>query len=471
MENADTERLTEWINQPENESADVSFRPNTIYCGDCKDVLKHFPENCVDLIYLDPPFFSNRRFEVIWDDGYELRAFEDRWKGGISNYVGWMMERLIECYRVLKTTGSIYLHLDHHASHYMKVEMDKLFGEPNFINEIVWQRQTAKHSDSAQGAQHYGRLHDVILFYTKSQKYTWNQQYSPFSQDYIDTSYNLIEPVTGRHYQLTAIDGPGGAAKGNPHYEFLGVTRYWRYSKERMQELYKEGRIVQTRPGNVPRYKRYLDEMKGVPLQDIWTDIKPVSTKSESFGYPTQKPELLLDRIIETSSNPDDIVLDPFCGCGTAIAVAHQKNRRWVGIDVSPTACKLMAKRMRSLRAKVGEVGLPQTVSDLKKIEPFEFQNWVMEKLYGRISARKTGDMGIDGYYLDGTPIQVKQSEDIGRNIVDNFETAIKRADKKKGVIVAFSFGKGAYEEVARVKLEEGLEIILKTVEEILKEA
>jgi adenine specific DNA methylase Mod len=237
-----------------------------------------------------------------------------------------------------------------------------------------------------------------------------------------------------------------------------------------MQELYKEGRIVQTKPGNVPRFKRYLDEMKGVPLQDIWTDIKPVSTSSESFGYPTQKPELLLERIIKTSSNPNDIVLDPFCGCGTAIAEAHKLGRRWVGIDVSPTACKLMAKRMRSLRAKVGEIGLPQTVTDLKKIQPFEFQNWVMEKLYGRLSPRKTGDMGIDGYYLDGTPIQVKQSDDIGRNVVDNFETAIKRADRKKGVIVAFSFGKGAYEEVARDKLEEGLEIILKTVEEILKE-
>jgi DNA modification methylase len=352
----------------------------------------------------------------------------------------------------------------------MKVEMDKLFGEPNFINEIVWQRQTAKHSDSAQGAQHYGRLHDVILFYTKSGSYTWNQQYLEFSKEYKEKAYGPVEPGTGRHYQLTAIDGPGGAAKGNPRYEFLGVTRYWRYSKENMQKLYEEGRIVQTKPGNVPRYKRYLDEMKGVPLQDIWTDISPVSTSDQSYGYPTQKPELLLQRIVESSSNPNDIVLDPFCGCGTAIAVAHKLGRRWVGIDVSPTACKLMAKRMRKLRAKVVEIGLPQTVSDLRKIEPFEFQNWVMEKLYARISQRKTGDMGIDGYYLDGTPIQVKQSEDIGRNVVDNFESAIDRAGRKKGLIVAFSFGKGAHEEVARLKSAKGVEIILKTVEEILKE-
>jgi hypothetical protein len=178
-----------------------------------------------------------------------------------------------------------------------------------------------------------------------------------------------------------------------------------------------------------------------------------------------------LKRIIEASSDIDDIVLDPFCGCGTAIAVAHKFGRRWIGVDVSPTACKLMANRMRSIGAKGFQmIGLPKTVEELKAIQPFEFQNWVMEKLYARTSPRKVGDMGIDGYYLDGSPIQVKQSEDVGRNVIDNFETAMQRIGKNKGVIVAFSFGKGAYEEVARAKLEQGLEITLKNVEEILKE-
>jgi DNA modification methylase len=362
VENADTERLTEWINEKaEGSFAIVSFQPNAIYCGDCKEVLRHFPEKSVDLIYADPPFFSNRRFEVLWEDGYELRAFEDRWKGGINNYVAWMMERITDCYRVMKDTASFYLHLDHHASHYMKVELDKLFGESNFINEIVWNRQIGSHSDSKQGAKHYGRSHDVILFYVKSDKYNWNQQYEPFSEDYVTKFYKFVEPGTGRRYQLGDISGPGGAAKGNPHYEFLGITRYWRYSKENMEKLYKEGRIVQAAPASVPRYKRYLDEMQGVPLSDVWSDVKRISQTSESLGYPTQKPELLLERIIKSSSNPTDIVLDPFCGCGTAIAVAHKLERRWVGIDVSPTACKLMAKRMRGLRAKVIEIGLPKT--------------------------------------------------------------------------------------------------------------
>lgn len=328
------------------------------------------------------------------------------------------------------------------------------------------------HSDAKQGAKRFGSSHDVILFYSKTDAYTWNQLYEPFSQDYVDKFYKNIEPKTGRKYQLDNLVGPGGAAKGNPFYEFLGVKRYWRYSKENMEKLYKEGRIIQVKPGSVPRYKRYLDEMKGVPYQDVWDDIKRIAQSGESLGYPTQKPEALLDRMIQTSSNPTDIVLDPFCGCGTAIAVAYKLGRRWVGIDVSPTACKLMAKRMRSLRAKVGEViGLPRSATELRALEPFEFQNWVFEKLHGRVNPRKVGDFGIDGWVELDVPTQVKQSDDVGRNVVDNFETAIQRAGKDRGVIVAFSFGKGSYEEVARAKNDMNLDIRLKTVEEILNES
>ncbi len=450
----------------------VSFEPNTIYCGDCQDVLQRFPTESVDLIYADPPFFSNRRFEVLWGDGYELRSFEDRWKGGIQNYVAWMSPKLRECHRVLKETGSLYLHLDHHASHYIKIELDKIFGEGKFQNEIVWKRNIGSHSDTKQGATHFGRVHDVILYYSKGDKPTWHEQHEPYSQDYIDGFYKYTEKESGRRYRLGDLTGPGGKAKGNPHYEFLGVTRYWRYSKENMERLYKEGRIVQTRPGGVPAYKRYLDEMQGVPLSDVWDNVKPITKTKEDLGYPTQKPEKLLERIISTSSNPTDVVLDPFCGCGTALAVAQKLGRRWVGIDVSPTACKLMAKRLRSLRAKVGDpIGLPRSVPQLRELQPFEFQNWVFEKLHGRVNPRKTGDFGIDGWVELDVPVQVKQSSDVGRNVVDNFETAIQRAGKDRGVIVAFSFGSGAYEEAARAKNEMKLEIRLKTVEEILNES
>lgn len=443
------------------------FRPNTIYCGDCKDVLSKFPSGCVDLIYADPPFFSNRHYEVIWGDGYELRAFEDRWKGGIHNYVAWMVERLIPCYRVLKRRGSMYLHCDWHASHYLKVEMDRIFGENGCINQIVWKRSIA-HSDTKQGARHYGRLHDTVLFYVKSKNYTWNQQYTEYDKEYVDTFYSRVDEE-GRRYQATDLTAakPGG----DTLYEWRGKKpykgRYWAYSKSKMEQFEKEGRIVYTRTG-MPRYKRYLDEMPGVALQDLWTDISSAGLGKEKLGYPTQKPEALLERIIKTSSNPTDVVLDPFCGCGTAIAVAHKLGRRWIGIDVSPTACKLMEKRLRKLHISPSVMGMPLSEEALRNLEHFEFQNWVVQRLFGRVSTRKTSDMGIDGYTFEGYPIQVKQSEDVGRNIVDNFETAMRRKKAKKGVIVAFSFGRGAYEEIARAKLHENLDIKAITVKELL---
>lgn len=271
---------------------------------------------------------------------------------------------------------------------------------------------------------------------------------------------------------LDNIAGPGGAAKGNPLYEFMGIRRYWRYSKQRMEELFAQGRIVQVKKGTVPRYKRYLDEMPGMPVQDVWTDIQSIQSQSrERLGYPTQKPEALLERIIKASSNTTDIVLDPMCGCGTAIAVAQKLGRRWIGIDISPTACKLMAKRMRKLGVEKMELlGMPMTIDEIRALPPFEFQNWVCQKLMARVSEKKVGDMGVDGRLFDGSPLQVKQSENVGRNVIDNFETAIRRMKKIKGIIVALSFSKGAYEEVARAKNQDGLDIELKTIQDILGE-
>jgi len=398
----------------------VSFQTNTIYCGDCKEVLRHFPENCIDLIYLDPPFFSNKTYEVIWGDGYELRAFEDRWKGGIQNYIAWMTERIREFHRVLKEEGSIYLHCDWRASARLRVALDSIFGENNFRNEIIWCYTGA----SSKGQRQFPRKHETIYWYSKSDVWTFNAD-------------NLRIP-------------------------------YSESTLKRIEAGEKGGRSAES-VFHGERTKRTAHEL-GKIVEDWWVIPTIGSTAKERLGYPTQKPEALLERIIKASSNPNDIVLDPFCGCGTTIAVAHKLGRRWIGIDVSPTACKLMAKRLRSLRAKFFEIGLPKTVVDLKQLQPFEFQNWVIEKLSARINPKKVGDMGIDGYYLDGTPIQVKQSDNVGRNVVDNFETAMQRIEKNKGVIVAFSFGKGAYEEVARAKNEQGLEITLKTVEEILKE-
>ena len=272
---------------------------------------------------------------------------------GMKSYLIMMAVRLLEMRRLLKPTGSIYLHCDPIASHYLKSLMDTVFGAGNFRSEIPWKRSSA-HSDAKQGRNQHGRIHDTIFFYTKSSKWIWNPVYTPYDQSYIDQFYKHIEQETGRRYRLGDLTGPGGEAKGNPSYEVMGVTRYWRYSKEKMAALIQEGRVIQTRPGAVPAYKRYLDEMKGVPLQDMWTDIKPISSQAqERVGYPTQKPLALLDRIIRASSNEGDMVIDPFCGCATALVAADRLQRQWVGIDLSPLAAKLVLKRIKDDRGEL----------------------------------------------------------------------------------------------------------------------
>ncbi len=241
--------------------------------------------------------------------------------------------RLMEMRRVLKQTGSIYLHCDDTANGYIQSTMNVIFGVDNFRSSIVWKRTTS-HNDTRQGRKQHGRIHDTILFYTKSDEWAWNPIYVPYETDYVDSIYKYVDAETGRRYTLDNITGPGGASKGNPRYEVMGVTRYWRYSQEQMRELINEGRIVQTKPGNVPRYKRYLDEMPGLPLQDIWTDVKVLGSQSkERTGSPDQKPLALYERIIKASSNEGDIVLDPFAGCATTPIAAHRLGRRWVGID------------------------------------------------------------------------------------------------------------------------------------------
>ena len=321
-----------------------------------------------------------------------------------------MAPRLVELRRVLRPTGSIYLHCDPTASHYLKILMDAVFGPVNFRTEIVWKRSSA-HSDSKQGRQQHGRIHDVILFYTKSDEWRWNQLYMPYESEYAEGMYKYIEPKTGRRYGLFDITGPGAEAKGNPKYEVLGVVRYWRFSHEKMDELIAQGRVVQTKPGAVPRQKRYLDDMPGVPLQDVWTDINPIGAQAaERMGYPTQKPETLLKRIIETSSKPGELVLDPFGGCGTAIIAAQRLGRRWIGIDITHLAITLMKKRLFDTFGKDAQfqvIGEPTDVAGaeaLAKQDPYQFQWWALGLVDARPAEGKKGaDKGIDGriYFHD----------------------------------------------------------------------
>ena len=409
------------------------FQPNTIYCGDCRDVLRKFPDEIVNLIYIDPPFFSNKKYEVIWKDGYEIRAFEDRWKGGINHYTQWMEERLKECYKVLKPTGTLFLHCDWKAVHYIKVRLDDIFGRKNFRNEIIWNHQILGQAHSRA----FPKAHEHILRYTKSDKFMFNVEDPslrlPFS-DYILN--NLEHDEKGTYY-----------------------TRR-RATRKVTEEEKARGAYLKT----------YVDISKGRLMGDVWSDLPYYQPKGkEKLGYPTQKPEALLDRIIKAASTPTDLVLDPMCGCGTALVVAQKLGRRWIGIDVSPTACTLIANRLRKLGISPNIMGMPFTDEDLRKLQPFDFQNWVIQRMFGRVSKRKSMDMGIDGYTFEGVPIQVKQSQDIGRNVIDNFQTALRRARKNKGVVVAFSFGKGAEEEASRAHFEDHIEIKLLTVKELLK--
>jgi DNA modification methylase len=405
---------------------------SAIYCGDNVEVMRRdILENSIDLIYADPPFFSNQQYEIIWGDGYELRSFEDRWKGGVQNYIAWMEPRLRECHRVLKETGSIYLHCDWHANAYLRILMDKIFGDSMFRNSIVWHYS----GWNKKNKFNFNSRYDTILFYAKSDKqlfHSWARSWTSV-EEYVKVRKQKIRVDVKTKKKYVLSDAGGG-------------RRVMRFLEDAMKQ--------------------------GAYVDDVWDIDKLNNSAKEAQGFPTQKPEALLERIIDASSDPLSIVLDPFCGCGTSVAVAHKLGRRWIGIDVSPTACKLMAKRMRSIGAKqFAIIGMPKTLEEIKALQPFEFQNWVFEKLHGRVNPKKIGDYGIDGWVELDIPTQVKQSEGIGRNVVDNFETAIRRMGKSKGLIIALSFGKGAYEEVARVKNEEGLEIKLKTVEEILKES
>ena len=324
---------------------------NKVICGDAYGTIQKLPGESVDLCYLDPPFFAKRIFEVETKDG-KFNSFDDTWDNDIRNYLGYMIKVLVECNRVLKKTGSLYLHCDWHASHYLKVELDKIFGYENFHNEIVWKRHNA-HNDTKQGCKLFGRIHDTILFYSKTKDYTWNPIYDPYPEEYIQKYYRHVEPETGRRYAHGDLSGPGGRSKGNPRFEFLGVTRYWRFSKENMEKLYKEGRIIQTKPGNVPLLKRYLDEMPGMMLQDVWDDVKSVQvSKKESADYPTQKPIRLLERIIEVSSNEKDIVLDGMCGCGTTLVAAKNLDRKYIGVDNNSQACKISRNRLKLRKVK-----------------------------------------------------------------------------------------------------------------------
>ncbi len=388
-----------------------NFASESIWTGDNLAVLRGINSGCVDLIYLDPPFNSNRLYEAPIGSKAAGASFKDAWTlddvdvyehgeladrnpaaysvieaarqshgKGMQSYLIFMAVRLLEMQRILKSTGSIYLHCDTTAGHYLKLLMDSVFGAANFKTSIAWKRSVA-HSDTKQGRKQHGRIQDTLLFYVAGARWTWNPVYVDYDPEYVDGFYRHTETETGRRYRkgdLTAAK-PGGDTlydwrvkrrkdgdwvadledewmAPRDEWEYLGVgpyrNRYWAYSKTKMREFAHQGRLVYASTG-MPNYKRYLDEMPGVPLQDLWTDI-PVALGKERTGYPTQKPLALLDRIIRASSNEGDMVLDPFCGCATTLVAADRLRRKWAGIDLSALAVKLVDDRIAEDRGLWG---------------------------------------------------------------------------------------------------------------------
>ena len=456
---------------------------NKLILGDNLEILREMESETVDLIYLDPPFFSNRNYEVIWGDRGEVRSFQDRWAGGVENYIAWLKERVIEMYRVLKFSGSLYLHCDWHANAYIRVHiLDAIFGYGCFVNEIVWKR-TSTHNDTKQGSKHYGRVIDTIFYYVKDSKQgLFNPQYERYTSDYIATTYHRIDD-DGRRFK--ASDMSAAKPGGNTKYQWKGnyppKGRFWAYSKENMEQYEADGRIFYSKTGK-PYLKHYLDEMPGVSVDNLWTNCV-YRNKKERIGYPTQKPEALLERIIKASSNEDDLVLDPFLGGGTTIAVANRLGRRWIGIDQSVAAIKVSDMRLKKQAIPYAPPFIQQLhkydYDTMRYSDAFEFETFIIEKFGGRPNITQRSDFGIDGKTLDNTPIQVKRSDSVGRNVIDNFKSAVQRADRRLserlmaenkpiGYIIAFSFNRGAVEEVARLKNQDNIIIELKKVEDII---
>ncbi|HEV2383083.1 MAG TPA: DNA methyltransferase [Terriglobia bacterium] len=427
---------------------------NTLYYGDNLDILRRYvKDETVDLIYLDPPFKSNQDYNVLFaeQDGArsaaQIKAFSDTWKwdvaaasayqeaveqgGKLSEtlqgfrrivgdsdmlaYLSMMAPRLVELRRALKSTGSIYLHCDPTASHYLKLLMDAVFTPQRFHSEIIWKRTTS-HGNVYIG---YGDVTDSIFYYSKADHPTWHQQYVAYSEKYIETAFRHVDEK-GRRFTLENLRNPG--VRPNLTYDYKGYKPHsngWAISREKMEQYDREGRLwfPPNKEGRI-RLKRYLDEQPGYKLQSLWDDISPIGSRAEErLGYPTQKPEALLERIINASSNEGDTILDPFCGCGTAIAVAERLKRRWIGIDITHIAITLIKHRLFSAFGTAPQykvIGEPTSLPDAEELarqDPYQFQWWALGLADARpVEQKKGADKGIDGrLYFHDEPKATRQ--------------------------------------------------------------
>ncbi len=458
-----------------------------LYFGDNLNILRDEIKNeSIDLVYLDPPFNSKRDYNLLFktpkghDSDAQIAAFDDTWHWGeqaerefaellhqqntnvsemiqalrnflnesdMMAYLTMMTNRLLELHRVLKPTGGLYLHCDPTASHYLKIVLDTIFGAENFRNEIIWKRQSA-HSDS----RGYGSVHDTLLFFVKSSDFIWNETYQPYEEEYVEQYYRYADE-NGRKFMSGDL-GAAGLQGGGYSYEWKGVTRIWRVPLETMKRLDSENRIFYTKNG-IPRIKRYLDEAKGMPIQDLWNDIESLrSWNAERLGYPTQKPVSLLERIIQASSNEGDVVLDPFCGCGTAVHAAEALKREWIGIDITHLAISLIEKRMKDAFPNITfEVhGTPRDLDGARNLaerDKYQFQWWACSLVNAQPyqGKKKGADSGIDGliFFQDDNSgakkiiVSVKGGEHVGVTMVKDLIATVEREKAAIGLFVTLA--------------------------------
>lgn len=469
---------------------------NQLWFGDNLTILREeISTRSVDLIYLDPPFNSNANYNVLFrtpsDEAAsaQVEAFRDTWTWGneaqwaldeimvtggpvatiihalhaalgesdMMAYLVMMAQRLHELKRVLKPTGSLFLHCDATASHYLKIILDAIFGPELFANEVIWQRSTGKSLMSRRLPNN----HDVILVYSGGKERIWNgdELYEPYDMNNLPRT--ILEKYVhddgdGRRYQLDNLINPN-ANRPNLTYEFLGVSRVWRWTKERMLKAHADGLIHQSAPGRVPRLKRYLDEQRGMPLGDVWTDIPPLNSQAkERLGYPTQKPVKLLNRILRAASNPGDVILDPFCGCGTTIAAAEEIDRNWIGIDVAFHAIKVIEDRIQTVNSgsKYEVGGIPKDFESAQRLafkDKFQFQWWAnyLVGVQTLKEIKKGPDRGIDGqmYFMNGPKgwgrilTSVKGGQNVGTRDVREFKAVIDREKADMGLFICLRGG------------------------------
>jgi DNA modification methylase len=498
---------------------------NQLYYGDNLEVLQRYvADDSVDLVYLDPPFNSKRNYSVIFsrndkvedENTAQIEAFEDTWhwthvteaqfgefiqnapmsaadaltafhtllgENDAMAYLVNMAPRLLELYRVLKPSGSLFLHCDPTMSHYLKILLDSIFGADRFKNEIIWKR-TSAHSDGKQGRQALGSIHDVILYYSKSKLATWNTYYTPYDAEYLENEYRHVAP-DGRLFKegdVTAAK-PGGDVEFDWPIKRLGDgrweadlddeyktpvdgweyrmvrpynNRFWAYSKQNLREFAKAGKLIHRKTG-APRLMLFADEMQGIGPQDIWNDITPIGAKAaERLGYPTQKPLSLMERIIALASDPGDVVLDPFCGCGTTIDAAQRLGRKWIGIDITYISIDLMVKRLRhTFGDEVVETykvnGIPSDLAAARALfsqSPFDFERWAVSLVNAEPNQKQVGDKGIDGVArfplgqkgkLGKILVSVKGGRNLNPGMVRDLAGTVDAQKAQMGILITLS--------------------------------